>query len=288
MTQRVAVMGLGLMGAGMAGRLIEQGFEVTVWNRSAAKAEPLRARGAHVAATPADAAAGADIVIAMLADDEASRGAWLGEAGALGAMRKDAIAIDASTLTIDWVRELARAADAAGIAFLDAPVTGSRGNAEAGTLRFLVGGDAATVARARPAFDAMGNALVAMGAVGNGALVKLINNFMSAVQSASLAEALAMAERSGLDMAAVGQVIGDGAPGSPIVKTMMPRMLARDYRANFVPGLMVKDLDYAIRTFAGAGIDLASARAARARYADAARVNPGLNIASVIEPLRDT
>ncbi|MEG8038587.1 NAD(P)-binding domain-containing protein [Sphingomonas sp. LR60] len=131
MTERtIAFLGLGIMGAGMAHRLIAAGFDVVVWNRSPDKAAPLAAAGARVAATPAAAAQGAGVVVAMLADDVASRSAWLGADGALAAMAPGTVAIESSTLTVEWVRTLEAEAAAAGVRLLDAPVSGSRQQAE--------------------------------------------------------------------------------------------------------------------------------------------------------------
>jgi 3-hydroxyisobutyrate dehydrogenase len=285
--KRITFLGLGLMGAAMARRLLDHGFELTVWNRNAARAEPLVARGARLAATPAEAARGADAVIAMIADDEASRSVWLGESGALAAMDRGALAIDSSTLTVEWMRELGVAAESRGVGFLDAPVTGSKPQAEAGALNFLVGGEAATVERARPLFAAMGRGHVHVGPSGGGALLKLINNFMCGVQLASLGEAVGMAQRSGLDVKLAAEVLAAGSPGSPIVKMVVERMVARDYTPNFVVSLMVKDLTYAMRTFAAEGIELADARAARDRFSDAAAAGyHDRDIAAVVEPLR--
>lgn len=285
--KRISFLGLGIMGAAMARRLLDQGFDLTVWNRNPARASALVARGARLAATPADAARGADAVIAMLADDDASRSVWLGEAGALPAMERGALAIDSSTLTVEWMRELGAAAGARGVGFVDAPVTGSKPQAEAGSLNFLVGGDAATVEQARPLFAVMGRGHVHVGASGAGALLKLINNFMCGVQLASLGEALGMAQRSGLDVKLAGEVLASGSPGSPIVRMVMERMVARDYTPNFLVSLMVKDLTYAMRTFAAEGIDLADARAARERFSEAAAAGyQDQDIAAVVEPLR--
>jgi 3-hydroxyisobutyrate dehydrogenase len=285
--KRITFLGLGLMGAAMARRLLDHGFELTVWNRNAARAEPLVARGARLAATPAEAARGADAVIAMIADDEASRSVWLGESGALAAMDRGALAIESSTLTVEWMRELGVAAESRGVGFLDAPVTGSKPQAEAGALNFLVGGEAATVERARPLFAAMGRGHVHVGPSGAGALLKLINNFMCGVQLASLGEAVGMAQRSGLDVKLAAEVLAAGSPGSPIVKMVVERMVARDYTPNFVVSLMVKDLTYAMRTFAAEGIELADARAARDRFSDAAAAGyHDRDIAAVVEPLR--
>jgi 3-hydroxyisobutyrate dehydrogenase len=285
--KRITFLGLGIMGAAMARRLLDSGFDLTVWNRNATRADALVKAGAKIAATPAEAARGAEAVIAMLADDEASRSVWSGDSGALAAMERGALAIDSSTLTVKWVRELGARAAERGIGFLDAPVTGSKPQAEQGALNFLVGGDAAVVGRAAPLFAAMGRGQVHVGPAGSGALLKLINNFMCGVQLASLGEAIAMAQRSGLDIRRTADVLAAGSPGSPIVKMVVERMVARDYTPNFLVPLMVKDLTYAMETFAAEGIELDDARAARQRFIEAAAAGyQDRDIAAVVEPLR--
>ena len=284
--KRISFLGLGIMGAAMARRLRDRGFELSVWNRSPERAAALVAAGARLVATPAEAARGADAVIAMVADDDASRAIWLGEAGALPAMDSRALAIEASTLTVEWVRELRAAAGQGDVGFLDAPVTGSKLQAEEGVLNFLVGGDVSLVERARPLFAAMGRGHVHVGPTGSGALLKLINNFMCGVQVASLGEAMAMVERSGLDVRLAAEVLASGSPGSPLVRMVVQRMVARDYTPNFLVPLMVKDLTYGIETFSAAGIELTTARAARERFAAAADAGfQDQDIAAVIEPL---
>jgi 3-hydroxyisobutyrate dehydrogenase len=284
--KRISFLGLGLMGTAMARRLLDHGSELTVWNRNASRADALVRAGARVAASPAEAARGAEAVVAMLADDDASRAVWLGESGALAAMDRGALAIDSSTLTVGWMRELGAQAQTLGVSFLDAPVTGSKPQAEQGVLNFLVGGDAQATERASPLFKAMGRGHVHVGPAGSGALLKLINNFMCGVQLASLGEAMAMAQRSGLDLRRTADVLAAGSPGSPIVKMVVERMVSRDYTPNFLVPLMVKDLTYAMETFAAAGIDLADARAARERFMDAAAAGyQDRDIASVVEPL---
>jgi 3-hydroxyisobutyrate dehydrogenase len=285
--KRIAFLGLGIMGAAMARRLLGGGFALSVWNRNVRRADPLLKAGASIAASPAEAARGADAVIAMLADDEASRAVWTGASGALLAMDRGALAIDSSTLTVEWMRKLGRQAEARGVSFLDAPVTGSKPQAEQGALNFLVGGQAAAVERAAPLFAAMGRGHVHVGPTGSGALLKLINNFMCGVQLASLGEAMAMAQRSGLDLRRTADVLAAGSPGSPIVKMVIERMVSRDYTPNFLVPLMVKDLSYAMEAFAAEGIDLADARAARERFREAAAAGwHEKDIAAVVEPLR--
>lgn len=284
---KVAVLGLGIMGSGMARQLLAAGFEVAVWNRSADKAQPLADEGARIAASPADAGNGAAVVIAMLADDAVSRAVWTGEDGALAAMHEGAIALDSSTLTGGWVTELAALAEARGVRFLEAPVTGSRDQAAQGALRFLVGGAADVLEAARPVLDAMGSATVHLGPVGSGATVKLANNFLCGVQAASLAEALALFEKRGLNVEQAVSVLTEGAPASPLLKAVSRRMLDRAYDPHFFVPLMAKDLSYAGQALAEAGIPSAIAEAARKRFLDAAAAGHGeQDIASIIEPLR--
>jgi len=261
MTQpRVAILGLGTMGAGMAANVLRAGFPLTVYNRRPEKAAALAEAGARVAASPREAAHGAALIFSMVADDSASRAMWLGDQGALSGADRGALLIESSTLTVGWVRELAQAAEAAGMEFIDAPVTGSRDQAQSGQLLFLVGGSASALERARPALSVMGRAIVHAGPTGSGALLKLINNFMSGAQAAILAETLAFVERSGLDRSTVLDVLLNGAPGSPLVKTLTPRMTERAYTPpNFGLRLMKKDLTYAREEAAKLGVTLDTA-----------------------------
>lgn len=284
---KVAVLGLGTMGSGMARRLLAAGFDVTVWNRSADKAAALGEAGARIAATPTEASQDADVVVAMLADDDVSRAVWTGEYGALAAMKAGAVAIDSSTLTADWVNELAQEAATRNLPFIEAPVTGSRDQAAQGALRFLVGGEAQALEAARPVLAAMGGAIVHLGPVGSAATVKLANNFLCGVQVASLAEAIALLERSGLDMAAAMSVLFDGAPASPMVKGVGQRMLDHDYIPHFLVPLMAKDLGYAAKALAKVDITSDLAGAARQRFLEADAAGEGhRDIAAVIQPLR--
>jgi 3-hydroxyisobutyrate dehydrogenase len=284
---RIAFLGLGIMGGGMARRLISAGFAVTVYNRSPDKTTPLAKAGAQVAATARDAAKGADVVFGMVADDTASRALWLGENGALVGAARGAVLVECSTLTVEWVRELAQAAQARGCAFVDAPVTGSKGAAANGELNFLVGGEAAAVEKIRPALAAMSKSITHLGPSGSGALVKLINNFVCGVQVASIAEALAWIERAGLDRAKAQSVLLDGAPGSPLVKTIAARINAGDYTPNFLLPLMAKDLGYAIKESAAAGHPLKTPVTALEIFQNAIAAGLGeKDMAAVVEPLR--
>jgi 3-hydroxyisobutyrate dehydrogenase len=253
---RVAILGLGIMGSGMAGRLLSAGFPVTLYNRNREKAAQFAGAGAVVANSPREAASNADIVISIVADDVASRAVWLGENGALAGATAGSVLIESSTLTVAWVLELAKAAAQKGCPFLDAPVTGTKPHAASGQLLFLVGGPAAALETARPVFAVTGRDAIHLGANGNGARLKLINNFLCAVQAASLAEASAMIDRGGLDQEKALSVLTNGAPGSPVLKTISARAVANDPEVNFVLRLMAKDIGYAIEDAARNNVTL--------------------------------
>jgi len=242
---QVGFIGLGIMGSGMAGRLLSAGFPLTVYNRNREKASGLAKAGASVANSPREAAARSEIVVSMVADDIASRGVWLGENGALAGVRKDTLLIESSTLTVGWVKELAAAANQKGCGFLDAPVTGTKPHAASGELLFMVGGLAAALESARPLFAAMGRDAVHVGATGSGALMKLVNNVLAGIQAASFAEVSALIDAGGLDRQKAWGILTNGAPGSPLIKTVSARVAANDSTVNFALQLMAKDLRYA-------------------------------------------
>ena len=275
------------MGSGMARRLLVNGFPLTVFNRNAEKSKPFAAEGAHVAGSPREAVAQAGVIISMVADDNASRGLWLGENGALAAVKPGTLCIECSTVTVGWAKELAAAATVRGCEFLDAPVTGSKMHAVNGELNFLAGGSASTLEQARPVLAAMGKTITLIGPSGSGALLKLINNFICGVQVAALAEAMAMIERSGLDRAKVLDVLTNGAPGSPIVKTVSARMAAPDFTPNFPLRLMAKDLGYAIQEGGQLSVELLTAAVALKEFQRAIDTGCGdKDIAAVVEPFR--
>ena len=289
MAQQVLVLGLGVMGRGMAINLRKAGFAVTVWNRTASKAEAFATEGGTAAHTPAQAAANASVVVSMLADDTACREAWLGNDGALAAMQPGSIAIESSTASPAWIAELHMAAQARGIRFLDAPVTGSRTQAEGGQLVFLAGGDSATIEEARPVLAAMSKQVLSLGPVGSGAQLKLINNFLCGVQVASFAEALTWIERNGLDRAAALAFLQSGAPGSGIFAGMSERMTQRTYEVNFALDLMRKDLAYAQTAAEAFGVSLSTAANAEQLFVRAQQEGHGeQDMSAVVEVLRAT
>jgi 3-hydroxyisobutyrate dehydrogenase len=278
----VAILGLGVMGLGMATRLLSASFPLAVYNRNREKAAPLGAEGAFVAGTPREAAARAEIVISMVADDNASRDVWTGEDGALQGAPAGSLLIESSTLTPAWIEELAKKAAAQKCRFLDAPVTGTKPHAESGQLLFLVGGPAETVEAARPVFSVLGRDVIHLGPIGSGALMKLVNNFLCGVQAASFSEALSLANAGGLDRAKVISILTEGAPGSGIVKRVAERAVSGDYTPTFALQWMTKDITYAIESAAKRGVSLPTASAALTEFRQAIAEGHGSEDFSVI------
>jgi 3-hydroxyisobutyrate dehydrogenase-like beta-hydroxyacid dehydrogenase len=244
---RVAFIGLGRMGHGMAGRYLDSGFTVAVWNRSKSKAEDLIARGARWASSPADAAEGADAIVTMVADDRASRTVWLGTDGAVATAKAGTLAIECSTVSHRHVLDLARELRGRGLVYIDSPVTGLPDAAAAGKLTLLVGAELADLERARPYLAPLSTTIRHFGAVGSGTVYKLINNLMGAIQIAGIAEGLAIAEQAGLDMKLVLEAIETGVAASPQVIRHSKRMAARNFSgATFTAALRYKDAAYAV------------------------------------------
>ena len=244
---KVAFIGLGRMGHGMAGRYLDAGFTVAVWNRSKAKAEDLIARGARWASSPADAASNADAIVTMVADDEASRAVWLGKDGAASTAKAGTLAIECSTVSYRHALDLARELRGRGLIYIDSPVTGLPDAAAGGKLTLLVGAELADLERARPYLAPLSTTIRHFGAVGTGTVYKLINNLMGAIQIAGIAEGLAIAEQAGLDMKLVLEAIETGVAASPQVLRHSKRMAARNFDgATFTAALRHKDAAYAV------------------------------------------
>jgi 3-hydroxyisobutyrate dehydrogenase len=281
---KVAFIGLGNMGHGMADRYLDAGFDVAVWNRSAKKADDLIARGARLASSPADAADGADAVVTMVADDGASRSVWLGEDGAASTMKPGVLAIECSTVSYQHALDLARDLRGRGMIYIDCPVTGLPEAAAAGKLTLLVGADATDLETARPFLAPISNTVRHFGAVGSGTVFKLINNLMGAVQIASLAEGVAIAEQAGLDMKLVAEALGTGAVASPQVIRHSKRMIARDFSgASFTAALRHKDAAYAVALAESLLPDVPVSRAALAAYEKAKAHSPDQDEGGMIE-----
>jgi 3-hydroxyisobutyrate dehydrogenase len=282
---RVAFIGLGRMGHGMAGRYLDAGFSVAVWNRSKAKAEDMIARGAQWATSPQHAAIDADAVVTMVADDAASRAVWLGSDGAAAAMKAGALAIECSTVSYGHALQLARELQGRGLTYIDCPVTGLPDAAATGKLTLLVGADSADLEKARPFLAPLSSTIRHFGPVGTGTVYKLINNLMGAIQIAGIAEGLAIAEQAGLDMKLVVEAIESGVAASPQVIRHAKRMAARNFEgATFTASLRHKDAAYAVALAESllAGTPLMG-RAAVDAYARAKAIAPDDDEAKMIE-----
>jgi 3-hydroxyisobutyrate dehydrogenase len=268
--KRVAFLGLGRMGAAMASRLLSVGYELTVYNRTAERAEPLVEAGARLASTPRAACAGADAVFAMTADDVSSKAMWLGDHGALAAeLAPGTLALECTTVSHAWAVELGQRVAARGWRYLDAPVTALPAAAAAGEMTVLVGADSADLDAARPLLDALATRVLHFGPVGAGTAYKLAVNLIGAVQIASAAEGLALAERAGLDPALVVDALATGQAASPQVVRNTRRMVEAQFERDvtFTPVLRLKDVEYALRLAETLGVATPFGAAARDAFA---------------------
>lgn len=262
---RVAFVGLGRMGHGMASRLLAAGHEVVVSNRTRDKAADLVGAGARWADSPRAAAEGAEAVFSIVSDDEASRAVWLGPDGALAAgVAPGAFAIECSTLSHQWALELAAAAVACGLRYLDCPVTGLPEAAASGALTLLVGADQDDLDAAESLLAPLATQTVHFGPVGAGTAYKLIVNLMGAVQIGAAAEAMALAERAGLDLDQVARAISSGQAASPQVVRTSARMAVGDHDREvvFSGRLRQKDARYGMALAAQLGLGAPFGRAA--------------------------
>ncbi len=253
---KAAFIGLGVMGYPMAGHLKSSGWDVTVYNRTASKAEAWVAEhGGASRPSPAAAAADADIVFICVGNDDDLRAVVLGETGALAGMADGAVLVDHTTTSATVARECKAAAKARGMGFLDAPVSGGQAGAENGVLTIMVGGEASAFDRARPAMEAFGRTIMLMGSSGSGQLTKMVNQICIAGIVQGLSEALNFAVRAGLDAERAVEVISGGAAQSWQMENRAATMLAGKYDYGFAVDWMRKDL----------GICLAEAEANGAR-----------------------
>lgn len=287
---RVAFVGLGRMGSGIAARVLAAGHDVAVFNRSIEKTLALEKRGALVFDTAREAAAGADAVITMTANDESSRAVWMGDDGVLAAeLRDGTLAIECSTLSYDWVAQLAAEAAKRGLRYIDAPVTGLPDNAAAGELTLLVGAETKDLELAQPLLATFSNRVLHFGPVGAGTAYKLMINLMGAVQIAAAAEGMALAERAGLDPKLVADAIATSQAASPQVVRNTRRMADNDHGENvaFTPVLRLKDVEYALRLARTLGVGTPFGDVARKAFAQMCQSGrESANESAVIEVMR--
>jgi 3-hydroxyisobutyrate dehydrogenase len=271
----IGVAGLGRMGSAMAARLMDCGFSVIVWNRSAGKTEAIERIGAMVAPTLHSLVAHASTIITVLRDDAAAREVYLASAGLCSSAVSGKLFIDMSTLKPSTLRELHARVRAAGAAMIEAPVSGTVTPARAGKLVALVGGDAADLKRARPVLEALTRRIIHAGPAGQGALLKLVVNLPLAVYWHSLGEALALGETGGLDRRLIVETIADSSAALAVLGLKIPSIMGQSDDVAFDVASMRKDLLAIIETSAGLGTTMTSASAALGAYSAAIAVGLG-------------
>jgi 2-hydroxy-3-oxopropionate reductase len=265
---KVAFIGLGVMGYPMAGHLKQAGMDVCVYNRSADKAQRwVEQYGGSLAATPAAAASGCDVVLSCVGNDDDVRQVLLGEDGALAAMQSGTLLVDHTTASATLARELSAAAAAQGVGFLDAPVSGGQAGAENGALTVMVGGEEAHYASAKGVFDAYSKFSKLLGPAGSGQLAKMVNQICIAGVVQGLAEGLNFAKNAGLDGEALIETISKGAAGSWQMENRYKTMLADQYEFGFAVDWMRKDLGIAISEAENNGSQLPVAELVDSFYA---------------------
>lgn len=252
----VGLIGTGIMGEPMARNLLQAGYSVSVHTRTREKAESLIAEGAKWEDSPASLAKSADVVISIVSDSPDVEGVYLGPRGVCETLRPKSLCIDMSTIAPETARRVSDEVAKRDGAFLDAPVSGGKTGAQAGTLAIMVGGEEADVARAKPIFEVLGRATVHCGPVGNGQLTKLCNQVLCGLNLLAVSEAVVFAKRVGLDPAIMLTAVASGAAGSWAVDNLGPRMLKRDFAPMFMVDLQQKDLRITLRTAAENDIPL--------------------------------
>lgn len=251
---RIGFVGLGTMGAPMARRLLEAGYEVTVHNRTRAREEALAAAGAARAAAPRQAADGADLVITIVSDTPDVQAVVLGEQGVALGMKAGSVLVDMSTISPATTRRIATAVQEHGVSMLDAPVSGGSEGAEKGTLSIMVGGDAAALERARPVLEHLGTTITHVGASGAGQVAKAVNQTIIAGTYAAVAEGIALALAAEIDVEAALQALGGGAAGSWVLANRARNMVKGDYPLGFRTRLHRKDLGIALAAAKDLGV----------------------------------
>lgn len=244
MADTVGFIGLGIMGRGMARNLLKAGFDVRVWNRTASRMDELAAEGARPTKDPADLAAQCDLIFICVSDTPDVEAVIAGDnpRGVLHGLRPGALVVDMSTISPHTTRALAAKLAEKGAHMLDAPVSGGSEGAAKGTLSIMVGGAAEDVARARPAFEAMGKTITHVGGPGDGQMVKLVNQILVVGNALAMSEALLFAQAGGLDLRKTLDAVKPGAAGSWMLANRGPQILERDWRPGFTIDLQQKDV----------------------------------------------
>jgi 3-hydroxyisobutyrate dehydrogenase len=264
MAERIGFLGLGIMGSRMAANVRRAGYRLTVWTHTDGKAAQWAQEHDAVAlASPAEVAAASDIVVSMVVDGAQVHELLLGADGVIEAAREGLLCVDMSTISPTDTRQIGGALRAQRVAMLDAPVTGSSPRAEAGTLTIMVGGERPDFERARPLLETMGNTIVHVGALGQGEMLKLINNSLGAANAAALAEALLLAKATDVDLDALETVVANGSGASAQLALKAGAMRAHDYSTLFKTEHMLKDVRLCLEEAQAAGVPFPAAAHAR-------------------------
>lgn len=281
---KIGFIGLGIMGSRMAGHLINSGHSLMVHNRTKDKADDLIAQGATWADTPAEVVQDVDILITMLAHPTAVETTAFGENGFLDVLAEGKLWIDSSTVNPSFSRRMADHAQANGIRFLDAPVAGSKNQAQGGVLRFIVGGESADVEEATPLFEAMGSGVVHVGGYGMGTSLKIVVNYLLASAMASFAEGIALGESLGVSQATLLKVLIGGPVVAPFMAGKQAKMESGDYEPEFPLQWMQKDVHLATQTAYETGVPMPVANATKELYQLAIRDGLGeLDFSAIYE-----
>ena len=286
----IAFIGLGNMGGPMALNLLKAGHQLQVYDLSAAALETAKAAGASVAANPAQAVAGAEIVVSMLPASRHVESLYLSEQGLLKSIKPGTLVIDCSTIAPESSRKLAAAAQALDVIFIDAPVSGGTAGAAAGTLSFIVGGDVSAFERAKPVLEKMGKNIFHAGAVGAGQVAKIANNMLLAIHMAGTAEALALGVANGIDPKVLSEIMlkSSGRNWSLEVYNPWPGVqdgvpASRGYSGGFGSALMLKDLGLAAEASIASGSAIPLGELARNLYAMHSKTSGALDFSSIVE-----
>ncbi|GJM41982.1 MAG: tartronate semialdehyde reductase [Ardenticatenaceae bacterium] len=242
MKEKIGFIGLGIMGQEMVSNLLKAGFTVYIWNRTHPKMDPLIEQGAIAATSPADVASHANIIITCVSDTPDVEHVMMQANGVIFGAKPGDLVIDMSTISPEITRRLAQAFSERDVHMLDAPISGGSEGAAKGNLSIMVGGDAEQVARAMPAFEAMGKAITHVGDIGAGQTVKLVNQILVVVTMLGIGEALLFAEAGGLDLNKTLEAVTQGAAGSWMLSNRGPQVVERDWRPGFTIDLQQKDL----------------------------------------------
>jgi len=253
---RVGFIGLGIMGSAMAMNIHKKGFPLIVYNRTRSKAEPFAKLGVPVANSPREIAEKSDVVIDMVTDAPDVEEVLLGKDGVVHGAHPSLVVIDMSTNSPEYARYFANRLAEYGVEFLDAPVTGGDVGARQGTLTIMVGGKREVFERVRPVLEAMGKTIIYAGDVGNGQMLKLLNQIVVGIDMLAVAEAMALAKKAGIDMDKLFTVLSTGAANSFTVQYYMPKMMKGDYEPGFRAAHLKKDLRYALETANKLGVPL--------------------------------